>query len=110
MKAIINFASNSGIKPTLLNAVEEVNTTQLQQIITIASKRLGNLNSKRITILGTAFKPNTDDVRDSIAIELIKKLLRKKVKITIHDPKALENTRKIFGNKINYSRSVGDAI
>ena len=93
MKAIINFASNSGIKPTLLNAVEEVNTTQLQQIITIASKRLGNLNSKRITILGTAFKPNTDDVRDSIAIELIKKLLRKKVKITIHDPKALENTR-----------------
>ena len=110
MKAIINFASNSGIKPTLLNAVEEVNTTQLQQIITIASKRLGNLNSKRITILGTAFKPNTDDVRDSIAIELIKKLLRKKVKITIHDPKALENTRKIFGNKINYSRSVGDAL
>ena len=110
MKAIINFASNSGIKPTLLNAVEEVNTTQLQQIVTIASKRLGNLNSKRITILGTAFKPNTDDVRDSIAIELIKKLLRKKVKITIHDPKALENTRKIFGNKINYSRSVGDAL
>ena len=110
MKAIINFASNSGIKPTLLNAVEEVNTTQLQQIITIASKRLGNLKSKRITILGTAFKPNTDDVRDSIAIELIKKLLRKKVKITIHDPKALENTRKIFGNKINYSRSVGDAL
>ena len=46
----------------------------------------------------------------SIAIELIKKLLRKKVKITIHDPKALENTRKIFGNKINYSRSVGDAL
>jgi len=110
MKAIINFANNAGIKPTLLNAVEEVNTTQLQQIITIASKRLGNLNSKRITILGTAFKPNTDDIRDSIAIELIKKLLRKKAKITIHDPKALENTRKIFGNKINYSRLVGDAL
>ena len=40
----------------------------------------------------------------------IQELLRKKVKITIHDPKALENTRKIFGNKINYSRSVGDAL
>jgi len=110
MKAIINFATNSGIKPTLLNAVEEVNTTQLQQIITIASKKLGNLSSKKITILGTAFKPNTDDVRDSIAIELIKKLLRKKVKITIHDPKALENTKKIFGNKINYSNSVENAL
>ena len=110
MKAIINFANNAGIKPTLLNAVEEVNTTQLQQIITVAKLRLGNLTSKRITILGTAFKPNTDDIRDSIAIELIKKLLRKKVNITIHDPKAMENTRKIFGDKIRYAKSVGDSL
>ena len=110
MKAIINFANNSGIKPTLLNAVEEVNTTQLQQIITIAKERLGDLTSKRITILGTAFKPNTDDIRDSIAIELIKKLLRRKVKITIHDPKAMENTRKIFGDKIRYAKSTEDSL
>ena len=110
MKAIINFASNSGIKPTLLNAVEEVNTTQLQQIITIASKRLGNLNSKRITILGTAFKPNTDDIRDSIAIELIKKLQKRKANITIHDPKAIKNTEKVFGDKIKYAKTVTDAL
>ena len=62
-------------------------------------KTLGTLASKRITVLGTAFKPNTDDVRDSIAIELIKKLLKKKARITIYDPKAMRNTMKIFGGK-----------
>ena len=110
MKALINFASTSGIKPTLLNAVEDVNTKQLEQIISITKQKLGDLSSKRITILGTAFKPNTDDIRDSIAIKLIKKFLKRKAKITIHDPKAIKNTKNIFGEKINYGKSVKDAL
>jgi len=110
MKALINFANTTGVTPTLLNAVEDVNTKQLKQIISIIKQRLGNLTSKKITILGTAFKPNTDDIRDSIAIELIKKLQKMKVNVTIHDPKAMKNTEKIFGNKINYAKTVGDAL
>ena len=110
MKALINFANISGINPLLLNAVEEINTKQLEQIISITKKKLGNLTSKRITILGTAFKPNTDDIRDSIAIELIKKLLKKKAKIIIHDPKSIKNTKKIFGDKINYANTINDAL
>tara|TARA_B110000014_G_scaffold126457_1_gene87098 strand:- start:503 stop:1816 length:1314 start_codon:yes stop_codon:yes gene_type:complete len=110
MKALINFANTTGVTPTLLNAVEDVNTKQLEQIISIIRKRLGNLTSKRITILGTAFKPNTDDIRDSIAIELIKKLQKRKVDVIIHDPKAMENTKRVFGNKIKYGRTVVDAL
>ena len=110
MKALINFAKASGINPTLLNAVEEVNTKQLEQIILMIKQKLGNLASKKITILGTAFKPNTDDIRDSIAIELIKKLLNKKAKIIIHDPKAIKNTQRIFKEKINYAKTIEDAL
>ena len=110
MKALINFAKISGIKPTLLNAVEEINAKQLEEIISITKQRLGDLTSKRITILGTAFKPNTDDIRDSIAIKLIKKFLKRKAKITIHDPKAIKNTRNVFGEKINYGKSIKDAL
>ena len=73
-------------------------------------KSLGTLESKKITILGTAFKPNTNDIRASKSIELIKKLLKNKAKIFVHDPKALENTKKFFGNKINYSESLYDAL
>jgi UDPglucose 6-dehydrogenase len=110
MRALINFAKISGIKPTLLNAVEEINAKQLEEIISITKQRLGDLTSKRITILGTAFKPNTDDIRDSIAIKLIKKFLKRKAKIIIHDPKAIKNTRNVFGEKINYGKSIKDAL
>ncbi len=110
MKALINFANISGINPSLLNAVEEVNTKQLEEIIKITKQKFGNLTGKKITILGTAFKPNTDDIRDSVAVELIKKLLKKKAKITIHDPKAIKNTRKIFKEKIIYAKTIEDAL
>ena len=60
--------------------------------------------------MGTSFKPDTDDVRDSVSIELIKKLLKMKAKITVYDPKAIENTKKIFGDKISYKNSVLDAL
>ncbi|MDC0186942.1 UDP-glucose/GDP-mannose dehydrogenase family protein [Candidatus Nitrosopelagicus sp.] len=110
MKALINFANTTGVNPTLLNAVEQINTKQLEQIISITKKKLGNLKSKRITILGTAFKPGTDDIRDSIAIELIKKLQKRKANITIHDPKSMKNTEKIFGDKIKYAKTIADAF
>ena len=110
MKALIKFAKIAGVKPTLLNAVEDVNTKQLEEVISIAKKKLGVLESKKITILGTSFKPNTDDIRDSIAIELIKQLLKRKVKVTVHDPKAIKNTKNEFKKKINYAKSISDAI
>ena len=110
MKALINFANISGINPLLLNAVEEINSKQLQEIILIIKQKLGDLKSRKITVLGTAFKPDTDDVRDSIGIELIKKLLKMKAKITVHDPKAIENTRKIFEEKIKYVKTVREGL
>ena len=110
MKALINFANISGTNPTLLNAVEDINSKQLEQIITIAKQQLIDLKSKRVTVLGTSFKPNTDDIRDSISIELIKKLLKRKAKVTVHDPRAIKNTRDIFGEKIIYAKSMNDAL
>jgi UDPglucose 6-dehydrogenase len=110
MKALINFANISGVNPTLLNAVEEINTKQLEEIILMIKQKLGDLTSKKITILGTAFKPDTDDIRDSIAIKLIEKLLKKKAKIIIHDPKAIKNTKRIFEDKISYAKTIKDAL
>ena len=110
MKALINFADSVGIKPTLLNAVEKTNEKQLEDIILKIDKTLGKLKNKRITILGTSFKPDTDDIRDSIAIELIKKLLKKETSITIFDPKAIENTKKIFNGKIEYAESISKSL
>ena len=110
ISALINFADKIGVKPILLNAVKKTNHEQMNNIVSLMKKILGGIASKRITILGTAFKPNTDDIRDSKSIELIKKLLKNKSKITIHDPKAIKNTKKIFGEKILYATSISDAL
>ena len=110
MKALINFASGVGVKPVLLNAVEEINENQLEQIVKLVKRKLKNLAFKNITIMGTAFKPNTDDVRDSLSIELIRKFLKMKAKIIVYDPRAINNTKKIFGTKIIYKNSVSEAL
>jgi len=110
ISALINFADKIGVNPMLLNAVKNTNREQVSNIVSLMKKILGGIASKRITILGTAFKPNTDDIRYSKSIELIKKLLKNKSKIIIHDPKAIENTKKIFGGKILYATSIADAL
>jgi len=110
MKALINFADRIGVKPSFLNEVEKTNQKQITNIISLLETKIGNVNKKRITILGTAFKPETDDIRDSISIKLIKKLVEKGAKIVVHDPKAIENTKKIFLNKIEYNESIINAL
>ena len=110
VKALINFSKNQGIEPKLLQAVENVNLNQIRGVISNIKKELGKISKKKITILGLAFKPNTDDIRDSIAIKLIKYLIKEDALIRVHDPKALENTKKIFKEKIEYFNSIKDAL
>ena len=53
---------------------------------------------KKISILGLSFKPKTDDIRDSISLKVIRKLLNCHAEIIVHDPMAIENVKKIFKN------------
>jgi len=102
VQALISFSKSIGHNPELLEAVQSSNKKQVLSIISILEKNLGKLNSKKIGILGLAFKENTDDIRESVSIRLIDVLLKKKCKIIVHDPKAIENTKKKFKEKIEY--------
>ena len=110
VKAMISFSNKIGVKPVLLNAVETVNQYQLQNLISTIKKATGRIRGRKITILGTSFKPDTDDIRDSVSIKLIELLLKYQAKINIHDPKAIENTKKVFGKKVSYFDSIKDAL
>lgn len=110
IKAIINFSTRYGVRSPLLNAVETINESQLLSIITVMKKKLGHIKGKTVTILGLAFKPGTDDVRDSVSIKLIELLLENRVNVVVHDPKAMKNTENIFGSKIQYAGSLKDAL
>ena len=93
IKAIINFSSRVGINPVLFNAVEKINNDQLNSVFTILKEVFGQIKGKTITVLGISFKPETDDIRDSVSIKLIKTLLKQKANVIIHDPKAIKNTK-----------------
>ena len=110
MKAIINLSSKIGVNPILLTAVEKINKQQINYIVTLIKQNIGKIKGKKLTILGVAFKPGTDDIRDSMGIDLVKRLLKLGAKIIVHDPKALENARKIFHDNIKYVKSVPSAL
>jgi UDPglucose 6-dehydrogenase len=71
---------------------------------------IGSLENKLITILGIAFKPETDDIRESPAISIIRKLLDEGAKIKAFDPEAMENAKKIYPElSIEYCMDVTSA-
>ena len=110
VKALINFSTKAGINPTLLTAVEKTNKQQINSIIKLIKQNIGKIHGRKIAVLGIAFKPETDDIRDSVSVELVNRLIKLGAKITIHDPKAIENAKKIFNNKIKYQKSVSTAV
>jgi len=110
VKAIIDFSTKMGINPTLLTAVEKTNKQQINSIIKLIKQNIGKIYGKRIAVLGVAFKPKTDDIRDSVSIDLVSRLVKLGSKITIHDPKAIKNAKKIFNKKVEYQKSVSAAV
>ena len=110
VKALIAFSKNLGYNPELLNAVEKVNETQPYKAIELCKKILGNLQDKQIAILGLAFKPNTDDMREARSIPIINQLLKEGVNVTAYDPVAISNAKSIFGNKIKYASSAIECL
>ena len=110
IQALISFSKSTGYKPELLEAVQHSNKKQVKMIITILTNNLKNLKNKKIGILGLAFKENTDDIRESVSVHLIEKLLKKECQIITHDPKAINNTKKIFNERITYCQKMEDVF
>ena len=110
VEALINFSNDIGYNPILLDAVKNTNTHQVNKVMNLVKNNLQKLKEKNISILGLAFKENTDDIRESRSIKLINLLLKHNCNIVAHDPKAIENTQSIFKNKITYENSIKNAI
>jgi UDPglucose 6-dehydrogenase len=86
--ALKQLAANSGYSFQLLNAVIEVNELQKRRVIGKLERRLGPLRDKRITLLGLAFKPGTDDMREAPSLVLAGRLLSEGAEVTAWDPVA----------------------
>jgi UDPglucose 6-dehydrogenase len=87
----------------ILRAVMDVNVYQKTKLIEKVREHFNdNLKGKVIAVWGLSFKPHTDDIREAPALENIEELLQEGATIKVHDPEAMENVKKIMGDKIQY--------
>ena len=94
--ALLGVAAHSGYEMPITEAARTVNFRQRQRIVEKLRGTLGTLKGKTVGILGLAFKPNTDDVRDAPALDIIRKLLAEGAIVRAHDPIAIANARQVL--------------
>ncbi len=104
--SLIQIANQVEYDFKLLKAVVEVNKIQKSILIKKAISRFGNLNGKKVALLGLAFKPNTDDVREAPSITIASELLSEGAQVIAYDPIAIENAKLMLPSKVQYTTSI----
>ncbi|MCW9133358.1 UDP-glucose/GDP-mannose dehydrogenase family protein [Bacillus paramycoides] len=109
-KALTKIASNVDLDFTLLKAVVEVNNKQQHKLVKAAQSKLGSLRDKKVAVLGLAFKPNTDDMREAASVVIIKELLGEGARVTAYDPVAIENAKKLLPGTVKFTKELHEAL
>ena len=97
--ALLGVASQSGYKMPITEAARTVNFRQRQRIVEKLRGVLKTLKGKTVGILGLAFKPNTDDIREAPSLDIIRELVAEGTNVRAHDPFAIENARRALNGK-----------
>jgi len=109
LHALISWSKKEKEEAKIIESVIRVNDLQPLILIELLKKHIPNLNGKTIGLLGLAFKPDTDDIRESRAIPIIRKLLEDGAEIKAYDPKAMENFEKLYP-QIEYCTSAEEVL
>ena len=113
VQALARTALQYGVQPRLLDAVEAVNDAQKGHLFELASRHYGgeaNLRGKTFAVWGLAFKPNTDDMREASSRRLLQQLWDAGAKVRAYDPEAMDETRRIFGERGDLALCDGAAV
>src|SRR5881397_1761394 len=103
--SLVHTAAALGYRFDLLRAVVDVNAERAAHFVSMIERALAPLDARRIAILGLAFKPNTDDMRDAKSIEVVTRLVELGATVCAYDPVAMTNARKILPTVIEYADS-----
>jgi UDPglucose 6-dehydrogenase len=110
VKALVRTAHEEASDLRILEAVEAVNDDQKHRLIDKLRVALGEISGKRIAVWGLAFKPNTDDMRESPSLALIDALLKSGAVVVAHDPVAMDEARRRLDDTVTYASSSYDAL
>jgi UDPglucose 6-dehydrogenase len=110
LEALLDYAIKNCVELPLIEATLKVNKSQPYRVVELARELIGDFRGRRISVLGLAFKPGTDDMRDAVSIKIVRKLLEEGAKVVVYDPKAMDNAKKIFGGDVEYANSVEECL
>jgi len=110
LATLLSFGYSVGVDPELINAVITTNRKQAEKAAEFARQALGSLEGKRIAVLGLAFKPETDDLRNAVSTRVIDDLLKNRAEVTVWDPRAMTEAHRIFGDRIRYATDALDCL
>jgi len=111
VKALIHTADKHGVAIALLKAVEAVNARQkLRMYDKLRAALGGHVSGRQVAVWGLAFKAETDDMRESPAIDLVEALLAAGARVRAFDPQAMQSARRIFGERIAFAADPYDAL
>jgi UDPglucose 6-dehydrogenase len=111
VQALARTMKSLGVDGSILQAVEEVNAGQKRTLLERLMERIGtDLQGRRIAVWGLAFKPNTDDMREAPSIVTIDGLVDEGARVVAHDPVAMQEARRHFGDKVEYAAANYDAL
>lgn len=110
VKALIHSSAEVNYDFKILKAVEDVNADQKKALLPKIDDHFGSIKNKRVAMWGLAFKPNTDDIREAPALEMIDALLARGASVSCYDPEAMPNVKQIMGDKIEFCETGYDAL
>jgi UDPglucose 6-dehydrogenase len=110
VQALVHSASEVNYDFKILKAVEEVNYDQKKALLPKIDAHYGDINGKTVAMWGLAFKPNTDDIREAPALEMIDALLQRGAKVQCYDPEAMPNVQRILGDTVVFSEKMYSAL
>jgi UDPglucose 6-dehydrogenase/GDP-mannose 6-dehydrogenase len=112
VKALVAHARGHGVEPHLLSAVDRVNTGRPERLLELARRHHPSLRDLRVSVLGVAFKPDTDDVRETPAAPVVRALLEDGARVTVYDPIVPAGTvMRLFGPaQVRVAASMADAV
>ena len=112
IRALTKIGEDLGVNMDLLKEADKINSERIEIFMGKIKKALWVLKDKKIAILGLSFKPETDDIREAPSVKVIKRLLKEGSLLSLYDPEAVENVKKIFPEQppqISYAKSPYEA-
>jgi len=111
VRAVGSIMRETGLDAGILDAIERVNEKQKRFLLERCLARFGDdLTGRRFAIWGLAFKPNTDDMREAPSLVTIRGLLERGARVVAHDPVAMEEARRILGDRIDFGARNYDVL